>query len=265
MGELDRAIPDYDEAIRLDPKYALAYGSRGITYDEKGEFDRAMADYNEAIRLDPKYPIVYGNRGLSYHREGQFDRAMADFNQAIRLDPNHAGLYLARAETRAKLGQVEEALADVDKALEINYISWQGDFLAWFLANFEDPRLRRVDRALELATLPIKQAPNNPKIWTTLGAAEYRAGNWQAAVEALQKSRELKYYNVARTGFFLAMAHWQLGQEDEARQSYQKAAKWMEQNDPEDNDLRRFRTEAAELLGIKNEEPKQRTAEDAEE
>jgi hypothetical protein len=47
------------------------------------------------------------------------------------------------------------------------------------------------------------------------------------------------------------MAHWQLGAKDEAREWYDLAVQWMDQNDPKNEDLRRFRAEAAELLRIK--------------
>jgi hypothetical protein len=50
--------------------------------------------------------------------------------------------------------------------------------------------------------------------------------------------------------FFLAMAHWQLGHRDEARKWYVKAIEWMDNYLPGDKALRRFRAEAAELLGI---------------
>src|SRR5580704_15845876 len=62
-GDLDRAIADYSEAIRLDPEHVKAYNNRGITWAAKGELDRAIADYSEAIRLDPKYVDAYDNRG----------------------------------------------------------------------------------------------------------------------------------------------------------------------------------------------------------
>ena len=52
--EFVRALSEYDEAIRLDPRNGMAYCCRGAAWTEKGEFDRAIASFDEAIRLDPK-------------------------------------------------------------------------------------------------------------------------------------------------------------------------------------------------------------------
>src|SRR5262245_42445384 len=96
-----RAIADYSEAIRLDPKYAVAYSNRGLAYAYKNEYDRAIADYNEAIRLDPKYVEAYYNRGLAYDYKNEYDRAIAEFKEAIRLDPKYAVAYYNRGLTYA--------------------------------------------------------------------------------------------------------------------------------------------------------------------
>jgi hypothetical protein len=48
--------------------------------------------------------------------------------------------------------------------------------------------------------------------------------------------------------FFLAMAHWQLGNQDQARQWYDQAVAWMEKNQPQNEELLRFRAEAEELI-----------------
>lgn len=59
------------------------------------------------------------------------------------------------------------------------------------------------------------------------------------------KGRELSF-----NAFFLAVAHWQLSQKAEARSWYDRAIGWMEKNKPQDEELRRFRAEAVELLRI---------------
>jgi len=51
----DRAIADYSEAIRLDPKHAIAYCNRGDGYRSIYDYGRAIADYDEAIRLDSSF------------------------------------------------------------------------------------------------------------------------------------------------------------------------------------------------------------------
>ncbi len=62
-GDYDRAIVAYDEAIRLNPNYAVAFINRGLAYEQKGDNDRAIADYDEAIRLDPKDAVFFCYRG----------------------------------------------------------------------------------------------------------------------------------------------------------------------------------------------------------
>jgi tetratricopeptide (TPR) repeat protein len=88
--ELDRAIADFTQAIRLDPKYLEAYLYRAVAYHNKGEKDRAITDYSQIIKLDPKFAAAYGFRGTAYQNRGDNDRAIADFTQAIRLDPKYA-------------------------------------------------------------------------------------------------------------------------------------------------------------------------------
>ena len=46
------------------------------------------------------------------------------------------------------------------------------------------------------------------------------------------------------------MAHWQLGEKEAARKWYDQAVAWMDKNQPNNEELRRFRAEAAELLGV---------------
>jgi tetratricopeptide (TPR) repeat protein len=64
------AIADFSEAIRPDPRDAIAYGNRGMAYYANGDLDRAIADFDKAIRPDPKDAIAYNNRGAATRRSG---------------------------------------------------------------------------------------------------------------------------------------------------------------------------------------------------
>ncbi len=123
--------------------------------------------------------------------------------------------------------------------------------LAWILATNPDVKLRDPARAVELAQKAVEAAPAEATFCNTLGVAHYRAGHWKEAIEALDKSIELGSSDQDSFDFFfLAMAHWQLGNKGEACQWYDRAVEWMEQNQPGNGELARFRAEAAELLGV---------------
>lgn len=53
-----------------------------------------MSAFNQAIRLNLKYADAYANRGTTYARKGDYDHAMSDFDHAIRLNPRLGNLRL---------------------------------------------------------------------------------------------------------------------------------------------------------------------------
>ena len=86
-GDLDRAIADFDQAIRLGPT-AVRYLNRGNTHRDRGNVNLAIEDYSQAIRLDVNYSTAYNNRGDLFYRNGEINRAITDFETALRIDPN---------------------------------------------------------------------------------------------------------------------------------------------------------------------------------
>jgi S1-C subfamily serine protease/Flp pilus assembly protein TadD len=119
-SEYDRAIADYTEAIRLDPKSAGPYCGRGLAYGGKREYDRAIADYTEAIRLDPTYATAYCGRAEAYHAEGDYDSAIADCTEAIRLEPGNVWMYYVRGGYYDSNGDYDGAIADFTEVIRLD-------------------------------------------------------------------------------------------------------------------------------------------------
>jgi tetratricopeptide (TPR) repeat protein len=150
----ERAIPDYDEAIRLNPTYAHPYLGRGNANRELGEFDRALADYNEAIRLDPRDPYIYHGRANVWVDRGEFDRAIADETEALNLDPKYAESYSGRAIAWSRKGEFDRALRDHDEAIRLapkepRYLSSRG--ATWRLRGDLERSLADLNQAIRLA------------------------------------------------------------------------------------------------------------------
>lgn len=120
-GDLDRAIADVTEAIRIDPLHAYRFEERGEIWIKKREFQRAVDDLNQAIRLDPSRAFRFHSRGLAYLGLGDTTRAIADFTEAIRLDPVKRGFrFHARADALRSAGQYDQAIHDYDEAVALD-------------------------------------------------------------------------------------------------------------------------------------------------
>jgi len=74
-GEYEKAILEYDRAIKANPLYAEAYHNRGRAYGRLRQYDRAIMDFTRVLQIYPMYAEAYNNRGAAYGAKGQFDQA----------------------------------------------------------------------------------------------------------------------------------------------------------------------------------------------
>ncbi|MDZ8133711.1 MAG: tetratricopeptide repeat protein [Nostoc sp. DedQUE04] len=121
LGRNEEAITAYSSALEANSEWGSAkiadlYFSRANLYSDRGDYRRAIADYNEVLRLNPKSAVAYALRGLAYQRQGKTKAAISDFNQAARVDPNNAIAYFARGLSYHIQEDYQGALAAYEKA-----------------------------------------------------------------------------------------------------------------------------------------------------
>ena len=102
-NDLDGAIKDCDEAIKIRPHYASAYLMRGIAKFEKQDYASALKDYDLCIRLDPKMAQAFANRGIVKHKLDDTRGAIPDYDMAIKLNPEIAVAWLNRGIAKESL------------------------------------------------------------------------------------------------------------------------------------------------------------------
>jgi tetratricopeptide (TPR) repeat protein/serine/threonine protein kinase len=252
QGKLAEAVAEYRQASRLKPDDIHARSNLGATLRRQGKLDEAAVEYRKVIELDPKAAFAHNALGLILRAQGKLDEATAEFRRTVECVPKDPAAHNNLGTALADQGRYEEAEAAFREAIRINpSVAIGPNRSAWRLANAPDPKRRNGRQAVEFAKLAVEAAPTNGKYWNTLGAAQYRAGNWKEAIAALERSMELRKGGDSSDWFFLAMAHWKLGEKEEARTWFDRAVQWMDKNQPKNDELGRFRAEAAQLLGIK--------------
>jgi tetratricopeptide (TPR) repeat protein len=259
--------------------------------DKGGQYQAAQSEFQQAIDLCtqtikdwPREPLFRRRLaamrcmlGIVLFEEGKRPEAVKQYRQSIdllvELDKQSPGLpdnEQGLSETLACLATALLAQGDQVKAaechrqlvaLEEKLVARYPDDaayaanLAYFFAVCPDPDFRKPARAVLLAGKAVAQFPQNGWYWGVLGVAQYRHGQWQAAVASLEKANRLRPYGYEGFWLYLAMAHWRLGEREAARACYDRAVELMKGREHPAAVAGRANAEARELMGINEVKP----------
>jgi len=122
-ADYDRAINDYNQAIKLDPGNSELFDNRCWTRATINELQGALADCKESLRLRPNVAAALDTLGFVYLKLGQFDQAIATYDAALKIDPKSAYSLYGRGMAKLKIGDKTGGNADVAAAKAIKDVA----------------------------------------------------------------------------------------------------------------------------------------------
>ena len=232
VENVDFAIQMFEEALKLDRNFALAYAGLGEAYWRKYHdthdnvwVDRAISASDRALALDPFQAQVHISLGIIYHGTGKTDSAIEEFERAAKLrsGSDDAFRWLGLCYTRK--GEMDLAITCFEKAIEIRPGYWD---------NYNDLghayyTFGRYREASEQFRRVITIQPDNFRGYSNLGSMYYLLGLYEDAVAMYKRAIEI--YPNEDSYANLGTAYFYLERYEDALAAYESALELESRND----------------------------------
>ena len=173
-GRHQNAIQAYQISLKAAPDFKEALNNLGVAYMEQGSPHEAIQQYNEAIAIDGTYWESIHNRAQAYDMVGNYDKSLADYGVLVSAFPDSVLGYFGSGLVQTKLAEYDNAFRSFQKVLAID--------------------------------------PNDTEALVNLGTVEYYRGNFDAAIDVLNRAlaqlKEANAYNTLNQ-VYLSQGRWE--------------------------------------------------------
>ncbi|MBC7607472.1 MAG: hypothetical protein H7199_11035 [Burkholderiales bacterium] len=218
-GNQNGAMMSFSNAIKTNPKYAMAYGGRASLFASKGLLDKAIVDLSEAIKLEPKNISFLNSRSSYYYDNHQYKEGLEDMKTKIKLMPNDIMGYFDAAvfaksmdnnynsddffnqayATRGipkyvtdalfgkfliKYGRFDEAKIKFEEALALGEKDFDAD--DFNNASIAYNKTKNYDKAIICAYKAIAKQPDNIDLYFNLTSSYIGLNDWEKVKDTAQ-------------------------------------------------------------------------------
>lgn len=189
-GDAFKGLAHLERATNLASSNESSWCNAAHVLRRMGEQERALEFYQQAIALAPAYAEPYSGMGNIHFEEAGWERAFELYAQAITLDPQNSSYYNNRAVAALKLGMVGQALLDAQQACALSAVGLhQINFADAYVA------ARQVTAALQTLA-QVNEEGRDSSYFTVLGKIHTQSGELSAAIQSFRKAIELNTYNL---------------------------------------------------------------------
>lgn len=233
MEQYEKAIEEYQEALRVHPNNTNALLNTGYCYLKMGRLDDAEHFFKRFLAIMPDVAKGYNNLGIVYFSKRDYEQAAQCYKKALELEPGYGEAHFNLGNVYRAQGRVQEALREYEEAVRVK--PELHDVRSMLVSLYMDAG--EIEKAEAMVMPLVQKRETEVQGRTMLGNIYQRRGLYQQALfqylNALKRSPQ-----DARLYYAIGRMHLYLGNNDKAEKSFTFAL----QHDPS-------MTEAATMLG----------------
>jgi serine/threonine protein kinase/Flp pilus assembly protein TadD len=223
---IDTAVNLFQQALQLDPRYALAYASLGDAYWKKylhtkdvRLIESTRAPCEQALHLDDKLSAAHECLGTIAAGTGHYEESVKEYERAITSEPTNNDAFTGLAHAYELLGKPAEAETTYRRAIELRPQYWGGyNSLGAFYF-----RQNQYSRAAEMFNKVVALVPDSFHGYDNLGAAYLGQGQYPEAIETFKHSISLRPSAYAYSN--IGTAYFYMRKFDDAASNYEQSLK----------------------------------------
>lgn len=219
-GQRTEALASLTRFLSDNPKHVGALGLRGRFHEEMREHTKAIADYDQVLKLQPKATSIWQHRAEELFRLGRFREAVADFDQVIKLAPEQEPQHWQRGIAHYYAGQFEKGRKQFELHQTVNPQDVENAVWHFLCVT----RLEGVDKA-RAVLIPIEKDPRVPmKEVHALFAGKAKAEDVMAAAQKSEPGSRPQESQLFFAHLYLGLYYEATGETARAREHIFKAA-----------------------------------------
>jgi len=188
--ELDAAMHYFEQALEIDPDYALAYAGISFVWTARQQMGllipseatpKAKAAAQRALELDDMLPEAhYTWAAIKTWNDWDWEEGEQAFKRALELNPNHAEVLVYYSNLLCYMNRLDEAQIMAERAMQLDPLN----SIIMTISGSVLEYLRRFDDVIELAQKALKTSPNDPVAYNSLWGSYYMKGMYEESLKS---------------------------------------------------------------------------------
>jgi tetratricopeptide (TPR) repeat protein len=191
-GDFEEALKKFDEALKLNQNYELAWANKGLTFFQRGDFENALRCFEKWSEIRPRLPEAWENRGRALFHLRRFNDALLCFQKAVDLGPEMWSAWDNKGRSLLNLRRFDEAIISFDRSLSLKAENIDALLLKGICLN----KVKKFEEAIKCLDLVLTRNPQHTGAIAEKARAFFELGDYDESETCLNEFLQIDPNNI---------------------------------------------------------------------